>query len=297
MQKITPHLWFDKEAKEAADLYRSAFEDAQILNSTTINNTPSGTAEILSITLACQEFMLISAGPFFRFTPAISFLVRCATEQEVVTLWGKLIRGGSPLMELGAYPHSRKYGWLQDRYGLSWQVMLADSPVIPQKITPMLMFVREQYGNAEEAVNFYISVFRDAKVGSILRYGKGEGPDREGAAKFATFTLEGLEFAAIDSAGNHDFTFNESISFVVSCGTQDEIDYFWGKLSVVSEAERCGWLKDRFGVSWQIVPPVLQEMLRDKDPEKVSRVTEAFLTMRKLDIAQLQEAYAGKPAR
>jgi predicted 3-demethylubiquinone-9 3-methyltransferase (glyoxalase superfamily) len=293
MQKITPHLWFDKEAREAAGFYTSLFGDAKVLNATTIHNTPSGTAEVLTIALAGQEFMLISAGPFFRFTPAISFLVRCATEKEVVSLWGNLIPGGSPLMDLGAYPHSRKYGWLRDRYGLSWQVMLVDSPAIPQKITPVLLFVREHYGQTEEAMNFYASVFRDAKIGSIFRYGKGEEPDREGTVKFASFTLEGLEFAAMDSARNHDFSFNESISFVVSCKTQEEIDYYWGKLSADPKAEQCGWLKDRFGVSWQVVPPVLQEMLGDKDRTRAARVTEAFLRMKKLDIAALQEAYKG----
>ena len=293
MQKITPHLWFDKEAKEAAGFYISVFEDSGIINATTLHNTPSGTTELLTITLAGQEFMLISAGPFFRFTPAISFLVVCATEKEVDAVWGKLIQGGSPLMELGEYPHSRKYGWLRDRYGLSWQVMLMDGPPVTQKITPVLMFVREQYGRAEEAISFYASIFPDTRSSAVLRYGKGEKPHKKGTVKYAAFTLEGLEFAAMDSAGDHDFTFNESISFVVHCENQEEIDYYWEKLSAVPEAEQCGWLKDRFGISWQIVPRIMDEMMRDKDEKKIARVTEAFLKMKKFDIAILQEAFNG----
>jgi predicted 3-demethylubiquinone-9 3-methyltransferase (glyoxalase superfamily) len=162
---------------------------------------------------------------------------------------------------------------------------------ITQKIIPTLMFVGKQCGKAEEAIKFYASVFRNAKVGDILRYGKGEEPDKEGTVKHAAFTLEGQEFAAMDSAREHKFTFNEAISFMVYCDTQKEIDYYWGKLSADPKAEQCGWLKDRYGLSWQIVPTVMDEMLKGKDKMKLARVTEAFLKMKKFDIAKLEEAY------
>jgi predicted 3-demethylubiquinone-9 3-methyltransferase (glyoxalase superfamily) len=294
MQKITPHLWFDKEAKEAAGFYTSIFKDSGIKDTTTLHDTPSGMVDVVTIVLWRQEFTLISAGPYFRFTPAVSFLVACSTKEEVDALWGELSEGGMALMALGEYPFSEKYGWVQDRYGLSWQVMFMGDREIKQKITPTLLFVGKQCGKAEEAITFYASVFHDAKVGEILRYGKGEEPDKEGTVKHAAFMLEGLNFAAMDSAREHNFTFNEAISFMVHCDTQEEIDYYWGKLSADPMAEQCGWLKDKYGLSWQIVPTVMAEMLKDKDEKKIARVTEAFLKMKKFDIDALKLAYEGR---
>ncbi len=195
-------------------------------------------------------------------------------------------------MELGEYPFSERYGWVQDRYGLSWQVMFMSGHTT-QMITPTLMFVGKQSGKAEEAINFYATVFHNAKVGDALRYGKGEEPDKAGTIKHAAFTLEGQEFAAMDSAREHDFAFNEAISLIVHCEMQEEIDYYWGKLSADPKAEQCGWLKDKYGVSWQIVPTIMDEMLRDKDEERLARVTEAFLKMKKFDIEVLVKAYKG----
>jgi predicted 3-demethylubiquinone-9 3-methyltransferase (glyoxalase superfamily) len=294
MPKITPHLWFDKEAKEAADFYTSIFRDSKVTSTTTLHNTPSGSVDIVSFELLGQAFMAISAGPLFKFNPSVSFLVACNTKEEVDALWEKLSEGGMALMELGEYPFSERYGWVQDKYGLSWQVMFLGERPIKRRITPTLMFVGNVCGKAEEAINFYASVFHNAKVGDILRYGKGEEPDKEGTIKHAAFTLEGQEFAAMDSARGHNFTFNEAISFMVYCDTQEEIDYYWEKLSAVPEAEQCGWLKDKFGLSWQVVPTGMDEMMRSGDKEKIARVTEAFLKMKKFDIAELKKAYEGK---
>lgn len=291
MQKITPHLWFDKEAREAAGFYTSVFEDSRIKNTTTLHDTPSGTVDIVTIELPGQEFTLLSAGPLFKFNPSVSFLVACDTKEEVDALWGKLSERGKALMELGEYPFSEKYGWTQDKYGLSWQIMFMGDPEIKQKITPTLMFVGDVCGKAEEAISFFVSVFRDAKVGDTLRYGKGEEPDKEGTIKHIAFTLEDQEFAAMDSAREHNFTFNEAISLMVHCETQDEIDYYWEKLSSDPRAEQCGWLKDKYGLSWQIVPTVMDEMMQEKDSEKLARVTQAFLKMKKFDIAKLKQAH------
>jgi predicted 3-demethylubiquinone-9 3-methyltransferase (glyoxalase superfamily) len=196
MQKITPHLWFDKEAKEAAEFYTSIFKDSKVKSTTTLHNTPSGSVDIVTIELSGQEFTLISAGPLFKFNPAVSFLVACTAKEEVEALWAKLSKGGMALMELGEYPFSEKYGWTQDRYGLSWQVMFMGGRKIKQKITPTLMFVGKQCGKAEEAISFYASVFHNTRVGDIVRYGKGQEPDKEGTVVHAAFTLEGQEFAA-----------------------------------------------------------------------------------------------------
>jgi predicted 3-demethylubiquinone-9 3-methyltransferase (glyoxalase superfamily) len=290
MQTITPHLWFDKEAKEAAEFYASIFKGT-VKNTATLHNTPSGTVDLLTIELLGQEFRLINAGPLFKFTPAVSFLVACATKEEVDALWNELSQGGSALMEVSNYPFSERYGWTQDRYGLSWQLMFMGDREIKQKITPTLMFVGQQCGRAEEAINFYSSVFHDAKVDHVLRYGRDDKPDKEGTIKHAGVSLDGESFAVMDSARAHSFTFNESISFMVHCDTQEQIDYFWSKLSAEPKAEQCGWLKDKFGLSWQIIPTVMDEMLCERDQSKLARVTDAFLKMKKFDIGKLKEAY------
>lgn len=293
MQKITTHLWYDKEAKEAAKFYTSAFKDSKIKSEVVLHDTPSGSVDIVTIEILDQEFSLISAGPYFKFNPSVSFLVACKTKEEVDELWEKLSEGGKALMELGSYPFSERYGWTQDKFGLSWQIMFRGDYEMQQKITPTMMFVGDKAGKAEEAINFYASLFHNSKIGDVDRYGKGEEPDKEGTIRHASFTLEGQDFAAMDSAHKHEFAFGEAISFIIHCDTQEEIDYYWSKLSAVPEAEQCGWLKDKYGFSWQVEPRILSEMLADKNQDKVARVTETFLKMKKFDIDELKQAYEG----
>lgn len=197
-------------------------------------------------------------------------------------------------MELGAYPFSERYGWLQDRYGLSWQIFYPGGADVKRKITPVIMFVGGVSGKAEEAINFWTSIFEDSKIDSLLHYRKGEEPDKEGSLKYGSFALFGQEFGAMDSAHPHPFSFNEAISFIVKCDTQAEIDNYWSRLSAVPEAEQCGWLKDKYGLSWQVTPTVMEKLLGSGDPEKTARVTQAFLPMKKLDLAKLLEAYNAK---
>lgn len=294
MQSITPHLWFDSEATDAAELYVSVFDGSDIVSVRTLRDTPSGDCDLVSFVLAGQPFMAISAGPLFRFNPSVSFRIDCETADEVDALWRRLGEGGQVLMPLDAYPFSPSYGWLQDRYGLSWQVMHAAGREVTQRIVPTLMFVGSVCGRAEEAIGLYTSIFDGAVVGDPMRYGSGEEPDAEGTVRYAAFTLDGMQFAAMDSARGHDFAFNEAISLVVPCDTQEQIDRFWELLSAVPEAEQCGWLKDRFGLSWQIVPSAMQRMLQDADGQQLTRVTRAFLGMRKFDLAALEDAYAGR---
>ncbi len=291
MQKISPHLWFDTQAREAGDFYTSLFDNSRVKSVTTLDNTPSGSVDIVDVELCGQPFTLLSAGPLFRFNPSISFLVSCETKAEVDALWRNLSDGGTPLMELGAYPFSERYGWVQDRYALSWQVIFAGGREITQKITPVLMFTGKQAGHCEDAIRFYTSVFHDAQERGINRYGSGQEPDKEGTVKFGQFQLEGQQFAAMDSARPHDFAFNEAISLLVHCETQEDIDYYWERLSADPHAEQCGWLKDKYGLSWQITPWAMDEMLASKDKKKIAAVTEAFLKMKKFDLAKLKEVY------
>jgi predicted 3-demethylubiquinone-9 3-methyltransferase (glyoxalase superfamily) len=290
MAEIAPHLWFDKEAVEATEFYTSLLPASEIVSVRTLRDTPSGDCDLVSFTLAGQPFQAISAGPLFTFNPSVSFLIACETKDEVDALWTKLIDGGTALMPLDTYPFSEHYGWLNDRFGLSWQIM--QTPAVTQKIIPMLMFVGDVCGKTEEAVNFYASVFDDTKIDHIMRYGAGEDPDTEGTVRHAGFALDGYELAAMDSAHGHNFAFNEAVSLMVRCDTQEQIDHYWNLLSAVPESEQCGWLKDRFGMSWQIVPRAMDKMMQDADEDGLARITQAFLPMKKLDIAKLEKAYA-----
>jgi len=297
MQKITPFLWFDTQAEEAVNFYSSLFKDSKVGNASRYDEAgaaasgrPEGSVMTVSFQLNGQEFTAINGGPHFKFNPSVSFFVIFKSEADVDNLWGKLSEGGKVLMELQKYDWSKKYGWVQDKYGLSWQLMLTEDE-IKQKIIPSLLFVDKVYGKAEEAINFYTSVFRNAKVESIYKYGPDYKPNDENAVMYADFILEGNKFAAMDSANDHNFTFNEAISFVVNCENQEEVDYYWEKLSAVPQSEMCGWLKDKYGLSWQIVPTVLSKLLTDKDAKKSQRVMQAMLQMKKIEIADLEKAY------
>lgn len=299
--KIVPHLWFDKEAKDAAEFYCSVFPDSRVTNMTALHDTPSGDCDVVSFELAGQGFMAISAGPLFTFNPSISFILNFdpskdkRAREKLDALWGKLSQRGTVLMPLDRYPFSEHYGWVQDKYGLSWQLILTNPDGEERPfIIPSLMFTGAMCGKAEEASDFYLSIFRNAERGRIVRYPAGTEPDKEGTVMFTDFMLENQWFAAMDSAWEHKFSFNEAISFMMNCGTQEEIDRYWKTLSAVPEAEQCGWLKDRYGLSWQIVPAMMNEMMRSKDPGKIFRVTRAFLKMKKFDISELEKAYAGE---
>jgi predicted 3-demethylubiquinone-9 3-methyltransferase (glyoxalase superfamily) len=290
MQQIVPHLWFDKEAKEAAGFYTSLFKDSKINSVSAITDTPSGDCVIVSFTLAGQNFMSISAGPRFKFNPSISFFTIFDREAEIDSVWGKLVEGGKVLMPYQAWPWAKKYGWLQDKYGLAWQLSMSEHHQVGQKITPLLMYTGLVAGKTKEAIAFYTEIFPASKVDMIAGYEKGEG-DQEGFLKHARFRLCGQGFMAMDSSRKHDFNFNEAISLLVLCDSQEQIDRYWTALSADPNAEQCGWLKDKYGVSWQISPRIIGEMLSRGTEEQKKRVTQAFLKMKKLDIATVKRAF------
>ncbi len=312
MQKIVPHLWFDKEALEAAEFYTSVFRKSKITHKSVIQDTPSGDCDIVGFSIWGYTFMAISAGPLFKFNPSISIMVNFDPSQDtdarkrIDEVWEKLSKGGKALMPLDTYPFSERYGWIEDRYGFSWQLIYTNPEGVKRPlIIPSLLFVTDTCDKAEEATNFYISIFKNTKRGAITRYpagmparrsnGAGGEPNKEGAIMFTDFTLEGQWFAAMDgSASMHNFTFNEAVSLMVNCKNQEEVDYYWEKLSAVPEAEQCGWLKDKYGVSWQIVPSEMNEMMAKGNPEQISRITKAFLKMKKFDVDSLKRAYEGK---
>ena len=275
---IYPCLWFDGKAREAAEFYCSVLENTVI---TSENNI------VVTFESSGQKFMCLNGGPEFKINPSVSFYIICKSEEEIDRLWEAFIKGGSALMPLGKYDWSSKYGWVSDRYGVNWQLSYGGIEDVSQKISPVLMFTGDQCGKAEQAFNFYISVFRNSKVKSIARYLKGEN-DVEGTIKHAQFYLGNKIFMSMDSSYQHQFSFNEAVSFVVECDTQEEIDYYWDRLTEGGEEVQCGWLKDKFGVSWQVVPAILGKLM--SDPSRAERVTAAFLKMKKFDIEKLINA-------
>lgn len=304
MQKIVPHLWFDKEAKEAAEFYVSVFPESKIDNVTTLHDTPSGDCDTVTFTLWGQDFMAISAGPYFKLNPSISFMVnfdpsRDATAREHLDeIWAKLSEGGKALMPLDTYPFSEHYGWIQDKYGVTWQLILtkAEGEERPPMI-PSIMFVQEVNGKAQEATDFYLSVFKNAphakgetRRGTLAFYPEAM-PDRKGELMFTDFELEGQWLTAMDGGTMHEFTFNEAISILVRCEDQQELDYFWDKLSADPKAEQCGWLKDKYGLSWQITSSEMDEMMRKGTQAQIDAVTQAFMPMHKIDIATIKTAF------
>jgi predicted 3-demethylubiquinone-9 3-methyltransferase (glyoxalase superfamily) len=302
MKTITPYLWFDTQAREAAQFYASAFPQSRVTSIRTLHEvpTPTGECDVVSFELWGRPLMAISAGPEFQLNPSISFIVNFDPSREkeprklLDALWAKLAEGGKVLMPLDRYPFSERCGWVQDRYGVSWQLILTDPKGEGRPaIVPSLFFTGAVAGRAEEASDFYMSLFRGSRRGTLVRYGKGQEPDEEGTVMFSDFALAGQWFAAMDSAREHGFAFNEGVSLYIPCESQKEIDDYWEKLSADPKAEQCGWLKDKYGVSWQVAPVQLDEMLAQGAPEQVAAVTKAFLEMKKFDLEKLQEAFAG----
>lgn len=294
IHKIMTHLWFDKEAGAAGEFYLKVFKNSRLLSRRTIPGTPSGDVDSLTLEVENLNLMLLSAGPYFKINPSISFMISCKSKEEVKYYWDSFIDGGEVMMPLDKYDFSEYYGWVQDKFGVSWQIMDVGNQEIESKIRPAIMFVGDNAGKAEEALNFYVSIFRNSEIKTISRYGESFPPNTPEMINFAEFILEGQSFSIMDSAFQHEFLLNEAISFIINCEDQDEIDYYWEKLSAVPEAEQCGWIKDKYGLSWQITPSVMNDMMNDSDEEKLARVTEAFLKMKKFDLAELERAYKGE---
>lgn len=297
MQKIVPNLWFQGNAKEGVEFYEHALPNTRLTDS---SNYPSEglldfqkdfAGELLSAVLDIDGYqvVLINAGTEFKPNPAISFLLNFdpsldqnakATLQGV---WDRLSQGGTILMPLDEYPFSKYYGWVQDRYGVSWQLMLTNPEGEPRPfVTPALMFGGQAQNRAMEAVNYYIATFSDSGLGNVVPYEHPSAPATSGSVMYSDFTLQGQWFSAMDSGVEQDFSFTPGVSLMVNCKDQEEIDRLWETLSVVPEAEQCGWCMDQFGMSWQIAPVDIEDLM--KQPGAFERM----LQMKKLDIAELR---------
>lgn len=277
-KQITPCIWFNNRAKEAAALYCEVFTKAKITAQSPI---------VSEIEISGQKFILLDGGPKYQPNPSISFYYLCETEEELKRIWEAFSKEGHVMMALDKYPWSEKYGWVSDKFGVSWQLGLGKTEEVGQKITPCLMFTGKQYGRVTEAIEHYTSVFENVKIDGILHYGASESPDREGNVKHAQVALDGQKFMFMENAA-HQFAFTEGVSFTVYCETQEQIDYYWEKLTESGAESMCGWLRDKFEVSWQIIPTMLGKIM--SDPGKAGKAAQAFMSMRKLNIEQIVQA-------
>ncbi len=295
MQKIVPNFWFDHNSEEAVDFYLSVFKDGKINATLHYPKTEeegladfqkdlAGKVLTIDFEISGYRFTAINADTTFKPNPSISFFYTCNSKEESDKLWEKLADGGKALMEIGEYPFSKYYGWVQDKFGYSWQLMLNNPEGDKRpKIVPSLMFTKERDGQAEKAMKFYTSVFKESEISKNLNYYPSDMPDREGKISYADFRLFDQWFAIMDGGKVHDFTFSPAISLMVKCKDQEEIDYYWEKLSANPEFEQCGWLEDKYGVSWQIAPENIDEMIR------LPGAFKRMMSMKKLDIAGLHK--------
>lgn len=278
---IFPCLWCNGDAKESAEFY------CQVFGGKITVDTPV----VINIELFGQKLMLLNAGPQFEKNPSISFLINCASEEDVQHYWDQLSEGGMVLMELDSYPWSKKYGWIKDKYGTTWQLYFGEMQ--EQRLVPTLMFMHRNNGKAMEAMEFYTSTFPESKIEGVLKYKDGgeNGEDPENV-QHAQFVINNYMLSCLDSSLDHKFDFNEGISLVIMTNDQKETDHLWNTLiSGGGRESMCGWLKDQYGVSWQIVPKKLIELMNDTDPAKSQKVVQAMLKMQKIIIAHLEEAY------
>jgi predicted 3-demethylubiquinone-9 3-methyltransferase (glyoxalase superfamily) len=281
-EKITPCLWFDPAkagAKEAAKFYTSHLAKTKMVEQSPI---------VTEIDVSGQHITLLDGGPMYQPNASISLLYICDTEEEIDGIWEAFAKEGSILVPLGKYDWGEKYGWVNDKFHISWQFWLGKTAETGQRITPSLLFSGKQSGRAEEAINYYSAIFKRSAIYGILRFGNNETAGKEGSVKRSQIGLNGQKFIFMDSAQPYDFTFSEGVSLTIYCDTQDEIDYYWEKLTEGGKESRCGWLKDKFGVSWQIIPTILSKIM--SDPRKAGKAAQAFMEMRKFDIEKLVQA-------
>ncbi|MGM7667659.1 VOC family protein [Microbacterium sp. A93] len=278
-QKIIPNVWFDRNADEAGAFYMDIFPGATAtIGARYPDDVPDWQADFagktLTVDLVIDGYLLtlVNAGDEYRPNGSVSFMLnfdplrfdddRDAAQAQLDQTWAKLSDGGAVLMELDEYPFSPRYGWVQDRYGVNWQLLLTSPEGDPRPfLIPQLMFAGPVQNRAREAATFYFSLFPDAAVGFVADYPEKTGPADAGSVMFGEFRLAGQWFSMMDSAVEQDFTFTCGVSLEVRCADQAEIDRYWDALTTVPEAEVCGWLADQFGLSWQIVPENMGELM------------------------------------
>jgi predicted 3-demethylubiquinone-9 3-methyltransferase (glyoxalase superfamily) len=273
--KTYPCLWFDGQAKAAADFYCTIFPDSKILIDSPM---------VVNWELNGLKFMGLNGGPMFKLNASISMFANFDNLETLNNAWNKLIDGGSAMMPIDKYPWSERYGWLKDKFGLTWQLMLNNNT----QIMPAMLFANTQFGKGKSAMELYSTLFPSSGIDVAEMYGE-QDPQNAGNLMFGQFHIFDKAIVAMDGPGDHNFQFNEALSFVVECQDQTEIDKYWDGLIADGGSESmCGWLKDKFGVSWQIIPASIGKLM--SDPATGNNVMQALMKMRKLDISILEKA-------
>jgi predicted 3-demethylubiquinone-9 3-methyltransferase (glyoxalase superfamily) len=296
MNAIIPCIWLDDQAEQAAALYAKTFAGGRVVATSRYPETsdnpsrrPRGSVLTVEFEIAGRRFTALNGGPIFTPNPSLSFFAYVETPADADRIYGALLEGGEALMPIGAYPWSERYGWVKDRFGVTWQVMATRPSDVA--IVPCLMFAGALHGRAEDAMKMYTSIFPRSRVEAVERYKAGEGP--EGTVKRGRFVLDGQAMVAMDSHVTHGFTFNEGLSLQVMCEDQRDLDRYWDALGAGGKPSACGWLKDRFGLSWQVVPKNMGTWMASPDKVARDRAFAAMLTMKKLDVAALERAFSG----
>jgi len=296
---IVPCLWFDDQAERAAQFYTRTFPQGRVTavsrypeSTDNPSGKPRGSVLTVEFDIAGQRFTALNGGPMFTPNPSISFFVEVATAADAEHLFAPLAEGGQVLMPIGSYPWSERYGWTQDRFGVSWQLVASRRAAGGASIVPCVMFAGAQQRKAEAAMRAYTEIFPGGRVDRLERYAASEGP--EGGVKHGRFTLLGQEMIAMDSRVDQRFAFNEAISLQVMCKDQGEVDRYWSALSEGGQEGPCGWLKDRFGLSWQVVPSGISAWMTSSDTAARDRAFAAIMDMKKPNVAALQAAFDGR---
>ena len=274
---ISSCLWFNGNAAEAAQFHCETFPNSQIVHSDEITT---------HYELNGYPLTALNGGSQYRINPAISFFVYCGSEAEIDRLYEVLSAGGHVLMPLDKYPWTTKYAWVEDRFGVSWQLDIDDIKV-EQKIVPSMLFADQKYTLVQEAYDHYASIIDPAMFLMSLPYPISAGVPL-GTLQFAQFKLNGTVFNAMSNNSKMQFDFSPATSFVLQCDTQAEIDHCWDKLIAAGEANMGGWLVDKFGISWQVIPSQLSQFL--SNPATSKAVIERMLQMKKIEITALEEA-------
>lgn len=272
---LYPCLWFDNQAKDAAKFYCSLFYNSRIISETPL---------VVTFELNGKKIMALNGGPIFNITPSISLTVYCENVKETNHVWNILFEGGSALIPIGSYPWSERYGWLKDKFGMTWQISVSTLQKRELRILPSMLFVGNQFGKAADAIDFYSGIFKKASTNVMVFY--PENDPNAGNVMYSEFIINGADIIAMDGPGEHNYNFTEGVSLVIECKNQQEIDYYWEKLTKGGEESMCGWLKDKFGVSWQVVPKMLMELMAD--PVKAPLAFEKFKNMSKLEIDKIK---------
>lgn len=287
MKNISTCIWFDHSAEEATHFYHTVFADTEITqiakypkSAEKVSGRPAGSVMTVEMTLENVDIMALNGGPSFKPNPAFSYTINCSSEAEIKGLWTQLSKDGEIRMGLDHYPWAEFYGWTADKYGVEWQLILSN---VKEKIVPSLLFVDSLFGRGEEAINFYTSLFPDSKIESMAY-----AEDKK-SVMHASFRLNNQLFNLMEGPGKHGHVFDYGMSFMINCDDQNEIDYYWEKLSEGGTEEQCGWVKDKFGVSWQITPKDIGNYYTG-DPAKADKVFAAMLQMKKLDQEKLKSA-------